>query len=312
MDFTQPATDASLIKDATIETFAEDVMAASREVPVIVDFWAPWCGPCKTLGPTLEKAVTALAGKVKMVKIDIDQNQMLAQQLQIQSVPTVMAFIAGQPVDGFAGALPESQINSFLERVLQIAAQAGLQGGGGQGPSNEEILKAADEALEAGDPGTASQLYGQLAQMIEEDNAEKARAFAGLARCHAVTGNMDEAKRMLDMVPEAFSNENEVTSVKAMIDLASPVEDAGELGALKAAVQADPDNMEAQYALAEGLIGGSQFEEGSEVLLAMIKKDREWNEAAARQKLLTVFEALGPTNEITLSARRKLSSILFS
>ncbi len=301
----------NLIKDATIETFADDVMAASREVPVIVDFWAEWCGPCKTLGPMLEKAVAAQGGKVRMVKIDIDKNKMLAQQLQIQSVPTVMAFMAGQPVDGFAGALPESQINAFLDRVVQMASQAGLTGGQ-QGPSEEEILAAAAEALDAGDVNTSAQLYSALAQQIIEETSEKARALAGLAKCHLTSGNTEEAQAMFDLIPESFAGESDVTAVKAMLELAQLGDSAGDLGALQTAASSAPNDMDAQYAYAEALIGASQLEPATEILLQMIAKDRDWNEEAARKKLVTVFDALGFKDPIAKNARRKLSSILFS
>jgi putative thioredoxin len=307
---TEAGAAGALIKDSTIETFAEDVMVASRDAPIIVDFWATWCGPCKTLGPMLEKAVTALGGKVKMVKVDIDQNQMLAQQLRIQSVPTVMAFIGGQPVDGFAGALPESEINAFLDRVLQMADQAGLGGQDGTDPA--AMLDAADEAFNAGDLATASQAYGYVAQSLEEDKPEKARAIAGLARCHIASGNMDEARQMLEMVPEAFKDDKAVTSVAAALDLAEAEKDAPEVDAAAAKAAANPEDMQAQFDYANALTSAGKMEEGMDVLLAMIAKNRAWEEEAARKQLLKLFDALGNSHELTIQGRRKLSSVLFS
>ncbi|WP_306252144.1 thioredoxin [Parvularcula sp. IMCC14364] len=307
------AQQSAYIRDSSIETFAEDVMNASREVPVIVDFWAPWCGPCKTLGPLLEKAVNDLKGKVLMVKVDIDQNQMLAQQLRIQSVPTVMLFIAGQPVDGFAGALPESQIKQFLERALQIAEQAGLSAGGaGNEPTTEEILDAADAALAENNLPAAAQLYGQLAQTLSEENEEKARALAGLAHCHVAGGNLAEARQMLELIPEKLRSLASVSSVHAMIDLAETGANGADLSSAQAAAENAPEDMDAQYAYAEALIGNGHVEQAADTLLAIVARDRSWNEEAARTKLVTLFEALGAKHPVTKDARRRLSSILFS
>ncbi|MGV6802068.1 MAG: thioredoxin [bacterium] len=305
------ATAPSLIKDSTIETFAEDVMVASQSIPIIVDFWATWCGPCKTLGPILEKAVTELNGQVRMVKVDIDQNQMLAQQLRIQSVPTVMAFIGGQPVDGFAGALPESEIKAFLDRVLAMAAQAGVAGGGEQGPNIKATLSAAHEALSAGDITTATTLFSEVAQLLEkEDNDDKALALAGLALCHLATGNREEAQQVLALIPDEHKQLEAVQQVEAQLALSSS--ENSDLAAAKAKAEAAPDDLQALYDYATALISAGQYEAGGDILLNIIAKNRSWNEEAARKKLLTMFEALGPMHETSQNLRRKLSAVLFS
>ncbi len=296
------AGDADLIKDATVETFEADVLAASMTVPVIVDFWADWCGPCKQLGPMLERAVIAAKGKVRLVKIDIDKNQMLASQMRIQSIPTVYAFFQGRPVDGFQGALPESEIKQFVERLPQA------DGAGAMGGQDQDYVAAADAALEAGDPTTAAQFYAQAAQQDPENFA----AIAGLARCHLALGDKDQARDTFAMIPEAKHNEAPVASVKAALALAESGGETGDLAALQAAAEAAPDDLEARFALANGLLGGGAMEPAMDALLEIIERDREWNDAAARQKLLTVFEALGHAHPATVRGRRRLSAILFS
>ena len=295
------------IKDVTIETFENDVLAASMTQPVIVDFWAPWCGPCKTLTPILEKAVTDAGGQVLLAKIDIDKNQMLASQLRIQSVPTVYAFFQGRPVDGFQGAVPESEVKAFVDRLLALPA-----GGQPGQPNFEEIVSAAEAALEAGQTGEAAEAFASLAQAINDpEDAVYLRALAGLAACHLALGDADQARQVVEMAPEEKRNEPAFARITAALALAQSDVDQGELAGLAQAA-ADPANHEARFAYAEALISAGQMEAGVDALLAMIGDDREWNEGAARQKLLTVFDALGPKDPLTGKARRRLSSILFS
>ena len=293
---------ADLVKDSSMATFMQDVIEASREVPVLVDFWAPWCGPCKTLTPVLEKVVRAAGGKVKLVKVNIDepQNQPLAQQLRIQSIPAVYAFQDGQPVDGFMGALPESQVKQFIER---------LAGGEMAGDPVEEALEQGREALEAGDLELAQQAFAAVLQQ----EPENAAAIGGLLRCMVASDALDKAKEMLARVPAKLADDEEVKGARAAIELAERSQAAaGQVGELAAKVEANPKDHQARYDYALALLGAHRREEAVDQLLDIVRQDRKWNDEAARKQLVELFDTFGQTDPLTIETRRRLSSILFS
>jgi len=299
------AVPADLIKDSDQTKFAKDVLEASRTVPVIVDFWAPWCGPCKTLQPAIEKVVKEAKGAVKLVKINIDQNQMLAQQLRIQSIPAVYAFFGGRPVDGFMGAVPESQIKQFVDRLVQAAGGAPVEGGA---DDLAAALEHAKQAVAENDFALASQIYSEVLEVDPQNLV----AMAGLARCHSQAGNLEQAKAVLARVAPKDKINAEIVAVQAAIDLAEQAKAAGPVGDLKVKAAADPKDFQARLDLALAYWAGDQRKEAIDELLAMIKLDRNWNEAAARQQLLKFFEALGFTDPLAVDGRKRLSTILFS
>lgn len=289
-----------VVKDTTTETFARDVVQASLERPVILDLWAPWCGPCKQLGPMLEKAVRAAGGKVRLVRLDIEQYPEVAQQMRVQSIPAVFAFVNGQPVDGFVGALPESQIKAFVERLA-----------GPTGPSPVEQAIAEAQGCEAkGDHAHARTIYGEVLKH-EPDNLA---ALAGLARCHIALGEPAKAKTLLGTVPEDKRSKPEIASVLAQLSLleAAGASAKADVGELERRLAQNANDHEARFDLAMAHFGAGRREKTVDELLEIVRRDRAWNDQAARTQLVKCFEAFGPDHELTLSGRRRLSSILFA
>jgi len=294
---------ADPVKDGADQTFMADVIEASREQPVIVDFWAPWCGPCKTLAPALEKAVRAAKGKVKLVKINIDENPGVAGQLGVKSIPAVFAFDRGRPVDGFMGAVPESQIRMFVDKL------SGLAGPDAGAEELEAALKEAATALAEGDVGGAAQIYAVVLQA----DPENIKAIVGLARCYLAAGEVEQAQGMLDMIPGDKAKDPDVQSARAALELASAAPAGGaDTAAFATALLANPNDHAARYDLAGALAARGDLEGAVNELLTIVEKDREWNEGAARAQVLKIFEAAGLTSDISKAGRRRLSTILFS
>jgi putative thioredoxin len=294
-------TDGSVIKEVSEATFMQDVVEASKERPVIVDFWAPWCGPCKTLGPQLEEAVKAANGAVTMAKVNVDENQAIAGQMQVQSIPSVFAFANGQPVDGFQGVVSASEIKAFVDRVVATK--------GGEVESGlDSAVASAEQMIDDGDFEAAIETFSAI---LEED-ANNIKSYIGLIKCHIAVGDLDQAEAILNGTPLEISQSPEIEPVHAQIELAKQARDAGPINELALRIEKNPDDNDARFKLAQALYGAGQVEDALDQLLELFKRDREWNNGAAKAQLFIIFEALEPNNAIVLNGRRKLSSLIFA
>ncbi|MDA8914266.1 tetratricopeptide repeat protein [Amylibacter sp.] len=300
LELNQSNTDEILIKDVNEDTFMDDVIEASKTSPIVVDFWAPWCGPCKTLGPALEAEIKATDGKIKMVKVDIDQNQNLASQMRIQSIPAVFAFVDGQPIDGFMGAKAPSELKSFVEKLLENVKD--------DGGDLSEAIAVAGEMLEAGEYDDAAETF----EAILGEDPERSPAFVGLFKAKMGAEKIDEAKKMLEDIPTALINKPEILALQAQIDLTNQTQGLGEINDLREALKNDLDNHQIRFDLALALFTAGETNDAIQELLTIFRKDQEWNDDAARQQLFKFFDILGGDDPITLSGRRQLASMLFA
>ena len=300
LELNQPNAEEIHVKDVNEETFMDDVIEASKSSPIVVDFWAPWCGPCKTLGPALEAEVKATNGKIKMVKIDIDQNQNLASQMRIQSIPAVFAFVDGQPIDGFMGAKAPSELKSFIDKLLEKVTD--------DDGDLSEALAVANEMLNAEEFNDAAETF----EAILGEDPESALAFIGLFNARMGAKKINDAKTMLEEIPDALKNKAEILALQAQIDLSNQAEGVGEINDLRSTLINDENNQQARFDLALALFTKGETSEAIQELLTIFRIDQEWNDDAARQQLFKFFDILGSENPITLSGRRQLASMLFA
>ena len=300
LELNQTNVEENHVKDVNEETFMDDVIEASKTSPIVVDFWAPWCGPCKTLGPALEAEVKATNGKIKMVKIDIDQNQNLASQMRIQSIPAVFAFVDGQPIDGFMGAKAPSELKSFIDKLLEKVTD--------DGGDLSEAIAVANEMLNAEEFNDAAETF----EAILGEDPENALAFVGLFNARMGAKKINDAKTMLEEIPDALKNKAEILALQAQIDLSNQAEGVGEINDLRSTLTNDENNHQARFDLALALFTKGETNEAIQELLTIFKVDQEWNDDAARQQLFKIFDILGSENPITLSGRRQLASMLFA